>query len=358
MIPLYKPFIPKVPKLHEILNSGKLAYGTYGAKFELSIKTFIGNENVITTNSFNLAILIALKALGLKPGDKIVASPMACLSSSQPLLNYGLEVIWADIDPETGTISPESFENLIVKYSPSAIMHNHFAGYLGKIEEINKLAKNYNLLTIDDGIEGFGSEYGGFRLGNLESDATVFSFSAVRLPNVLDGGAVAFRKKETYEKSIILRDAGINRSLFRLENGEINPKTDVLLNGYSATLDELRSYIGYSQMKYLPNLIKRQRINALKWEKKVNEIDFLKPLKVINNSNPNYWIYGLLIDPNMDKNKAIDFFKQKGFKASGVHIDNSIYSVFKNQFNNRALPGVKEFQSRFVGVPSGWWLDE
>jgi len=81
MIPLYKPFMPEVPLVNEILHSGQLAYGKYGREFENNLRAYFGVENLLVTNTFNMAILVALTTLGLKPGDKAIVSPMACLAS-------------------------------------------------------------------------------------------------------------------------------------------------------------------------------------------------------------------------------------------------------------------------------------
>ena len=77
MISLYKPYMPSVlPELENILHSGALAYGKWGREFESKLRSYVGVENLMTTNSFAMAIQIALTALELKPGDEVISSPM------------------------------------------------------------------------------------------------------------------------------------------------------------------------------------------------------------------------------------------------------------------------------------------
>ena len=134
MIPLYKPYMPKeLPELESILQSGVLNYSRWGREFETQLRSFIGNENVLTTNTYSNAIWIALATLGLKPGDEVLASPMACLVSNQPLVTYGLKVKWVDIDPLVGTLSPDAVEKAITP-NTKVIYHNHFCGYVGYVE--------------------------------------------------------------------------------------------------------------------------------------------------------------------------------------------------------------------------------
>ena len=167
MISLYKPYMPaELPELENILHSGALAYGKWGREFESRLKSFVGVENLLITNSFAMAIQIALTVLDLKPGDEVISSPMSCLASNQPLNTFGLKVKWADVDPKTGTLSPESVRASI---SPKTklIYHNHFCGYIGYVDEINAIGKEYCIPVIDDCVEAFGTKYKGNLAGNL-----------------------------------------------------------------------------------------------------------------------------------------------------------------------------------------------
>ena len=350
MIPLYKPHMPDLPLIGEILNSGKLAYGTYGKNFESSLGSYLHNDRVITTNAYNMAILVVMSTLNIKPGDSVIASPMTCLASSQPLLSMGINIIWSDINPKTGTLCPENVKKNITK-NCKAIIHNHFCGHVGFIDEINAIGKKYGIPVIDDCIEAFGSEYRGKKLGNVGTDVTIFSFNPVRLPNTIDGGAVVFKDEEFYNKSLFVRDAGIDRTRFRDDIGEINPKCDIELIGHSATMGEVSSYIGIKQMEKVDSLINKQRDNAAFWDSKLIGNHDLKPLKN-ENANPNFWVYGVLAK---NKRQTILKYRDLNYYASGVHINNNNYTVFKNEKSH--LPGVIEFDNHFVALPSGWWFN-
>lgn len=349
MIPLYKPFMPETPLVNEILQSGQLSYGKYGREFESLLANYFGTPNVLVTNTFNMAILVALTTLEIKAGDSVIVSPMACLASTQPLSSIGIKVQWADVDPMTGTLSPESVRNLM-NTNPKAIIHNHFCGYPGHIDEINSIGKEFGIPVIDDGIEAFGSEYKGIKIGNVGSDVTIFSFNPVRIPNTLDGGAVLFKDAALFEKSKLIRDAGIDRTRFRDSLGEINPNCDIKLIGHSATPLELNTYIGTLQMQNVNGLIEKQRSNAQRWGEIFGNNMEIKPI-ANQFGTPNYWVYGVLAKHKIE---TIKLYREKGFYASGVHINNNIYSVFNNKIS---LKGVNEFMNHFVSLPCGWWFN-
>lgn len=350
MIPLYKPYMPPLPELNDILNSGALSYGRYGKEFEMKLSEYFNNKQIIATNTFNMAILVSLSVIGVKSGDEVIVSPMACLASNQPIASLGAKVVWADVDPKTGTLCPDSVKEKISSKT-KAIIHNHFCGYVGYIDEINELGNLFGIPVIDDCIDAFGSEYKGNKLGNCGTDITVFSFGAARIPNTIEGGAIAFKDNTLYEKSKLVRDLGIDRKIFRDELGEINPICDICIVGYNATMSDVNSYIGLQQLKYSSKLIQRQRENAMKWENYLLECNNIRPI-VREKGLPNYWIYGTLAN---NKRKAIEYFRKRGYYASGVHIKNNIYSIFGDNIN---LKGVDEFNDKFVALPSGWWVEE
>jgi dTDP-4-amino-4,6-dideoxygalactose transaminase len=295
-------------------------------------------------------MLVTLITLGVKAGDEIIASPMSCLASNQPFATIGAKVVWADIDPATGTLNPESVKQKITS-NTKAIFHNHYCGYPGYIDEINEIGKQYGIYIVDDAIEAFGSEYKGKRIGNTGTDATVFSFQTVRLPNTIDGGAVSFKNNTLFEKAKRVRDFGIRRELFRDENGEISKKCDISEPGYGATLSEINSYIGCLQMEIINELMQMQRQNAQFWKGKI--MDEKLPVKGIEKSfqNPNFWVFGVFA---FNKMESLLCFREKGFYASGVHLPNNNYSVFEK---HDKLPGVEEFYSNFLALPCGWWFN-
>ena len=351
MIPLYKPYVPAdLPELNKILRSGQLAYGKWGRALEQAVSEFTGSYYVLSTNSYNSAMLLVLATLNIGHTDEVIASPMSCLASNQPFVTQGANVVWADIDPRRGTLDPSDVERKITDKT-KAIFHNHHCGYPGYIDEINAIGKEHGILVIDDSIEAFGSSYKNNLIGNVGTPVTVFSFETVRLPNCIMGGALIFEDKAFYEKAMRIRDYGINREKFRDLQGEINHDCDIVLPGFGIKPTEINSYIGVEQMKNLPDLLAQQRNNAKQWmswiEQNKKEAVTLNTLDI----EPNYWVFGTLTD---DKNSQISQMRSLGYYASGVHLNNNRYSVFGHQ---GPLPGVEDFYSRFVAWPCGWWID-
>lgn len=352
MIPLYKPYMsPELPELNNILYSGNLSYGKWGKQFEQDLGDYIGNDQILTTNSYNSAMLVLLATLNIKFGDTIIASPMSCLASNQPFATQGLNIIWSDIDPSTGTLDPEQVRSLITK-DVKAIFHNHFCGYVGYVDEINAVGKEYGIPIIDDAIEAFGSKYKNNMMGNLGSDCTVFSFETIRMPNCISGGAIVFKNKNLFKKAELVRDYGVERKSFRNNLGEIKKENDISTVGFGALPNEINSYIGSVHLREIDLLLSKQNKNAHKWNRYFeNKDDSLSMLNLTDQSNPNYWVYGLFSN---NKKNIINEMRLNGFYTSGVHMNNNNYSIFGDKIE---LKGVKSFMKKFLAIPCGWWMD-
>ncbi len=351
MIPLFKPFMPEIPEINSILLSGALAYGSYTKEFEEKLKDYFGTQNLLVTGTFGDAISVVLKVLDINFEDEVIASPMGCLVSTQPYLSAGLKVQWADIDPMRGTLLPQSVESQITRRT-KVIVHNHFCGYPGHIDEINEIGRRYGIPVIDDGIECFGSQYKGKKIGNCGTDITVFSLSAVRFCNCIEGGIIIFQDKNLYEKAVLVRDCGIDRSRFRDDIGEISPNCDISLSGYCATMSNVNGYIGLKQMDYVDELITKHRNQAKQWLDFFSHQSQYVPIQC-ENCEPNYWVFGFLTE---NKRETILKFREMGYYTSGVHIRNDIYTAFGE--HNLELSGVDKFYESFVAIPCGWWMSK
>ncbi len=350
LIPLLKPFVPKVD-LDHILYSGKLSFGNYGLQFENKLMDFIKNDLLLLVNSYQNAFHIALKALNINPGDNVILSPLACLQTTQALRSYGLKLNWVDIDISLGTIDINSLKKVWNK-NIKLVVHNHYCGLIGNIDEVNNFCSSNNIILIDDAIEAFGSEYKNKIIGHKDfSDATIFCFNPVRNPNSIEGGAISFRNKIHYSNAKLIRDYGINRENFRLLNGEINEKSDVSMTGYAATINELNSFIGLKQMDFIDEIILKSRNVASRWENllKFKKVNYHKIFN--SNAKSNYWVYSFRVN---NREEIFNKFRKAGINSSRVHLPNNFYSVFNNQYYP---PNVQLFYNSFISLPTLWWLD-
>ncbi len=350
MLDLYRVYMPAglTRDVSGILYSGKVAFGRHAAGFEEKLKTYTGNELLCAVSSNNYALLIACRLLGLKEGDEVIASPVCCLASTQPLLIHRARVVWADIDPRTGTLDPADVRRKITGRT-KAILHYHWCGYPGYIAEINKVGREHGVPVIEDASEAFGAVYRGKKIGNTGSGIVCFSFGPVRLPTTVSGGALTFASRKFFGMAALLRDYGIDRSAFRDLSGEISPDCDIAVAGYDAKLSEVGGLIGSAAAGAVDTLLERQARNA---ELLDTTVPPEKRIRVPPGVRPTYWVYTLFTG---NPRAMLLALRERGIAASQVHLRNDGYSCFGN-FRRCALPGVDDFTSRQLCIPCGWWL--
>jgi dTDP-4-amino-4,6-dideoxygalactose transaminase len=338
-------------ELINILYSGQLTSGKNVRLFEDEVKNYINAPYFLAVNSYNSASSIVWELIGLKFGDEVIASPMSCLASNQPIAMKGGTLVWTDIDPYRGSLDPDKVRKNITSKT-KAILHYHWGGYLGHIDEIIKIGNEYGIPVVQDGIESFGSDYQGSKFGAQNADFTLFSFQPVRLPTTIDGGGIVFKRKEDNDKAMLLRDYGVDRSKFRDELGEISEKCDISIPAMGAALNEINAFIGYKSMAEISKLIELQRVNALKNLEYINNLN--KDIEHIDKTNtiPNYWIFSFLAKKRQE---VLNYLRNEGILASKVHLRNDFYTVF-GQFN-KELKGVEKFNNEILSIPCGWWLN-
>ena len=340
--------MPELPELDNILHSGALAYGKWGREFEKRLAEYLGVKNILLTNTYGLAWQVLFRTLNLELGDEVIATPISCLQSTMPMAQYGLKTVWADIDPKYGVLDPDSVRSKITAKT-KAIINYHFCGYPGYVDEINAVGREKGIIVIDDCIEAFGAKYKGKRLGNVGTPISIFNFQTVRLPNTIEGGAIVFEDEELFKKAIVIRDLGINRTIFRDANGEISKDCDIAIPSVNATPSDVNSYIGCCQMEHIDELLQKQTANAKKWEDRLFDMPSLIDFIRREGTEPNYWVCGIL---SSNKEADMKMFKEQGYACSAVHLPNTYYSVFGKQ--DISL-GVEEFYNKFIALPSGWW---
>jgi len=178
MLPLVKPYMaPReelMPEIERILYSGYIAEGEAAWKFEDELKVFLNNENLLAVQSGTAALHIALSLLNIGVGDEVISTPMTSEPTNTTIAITGAKVVWADIDPNTGLLDPESVKERITERT-KAIMLVHYAGMVCDMDKFNRLSAETGIPVIEDAAHALRSRYNGKIIGS-NSRFTCFSF--------------------------------------------------------------------------------------------------------------------------------------------------------------------------------------
>jgi perosamine synthetase len=349
MIPLMKIHnLPNIgQEIQKVWDSGFITEGAYSDKFEQKFGEYIGNENVCLTNSCTNALVLAAHVIGIKPGDEVITTGMTCMATNEPFYNFGANLVFADIDPETGNIDPEDVIRKITKKT-KAIVLVHWTGQPADLDEINLIAKENNIKVVEDAAHALRSSYKGKLIGS-HSDFVCFSFQAVKHLTTADGGAIACRSSADADRIRKLRWFGLDRKY----KGPSRWEQDITESGYKFHMNNVNACIGLLQLEKVDPLIDKHVENAIFYNQEINNSKIRK-LVLKENRTSSYWIYSLLVE---DKYKFKNYMEENGILVDIAHANNLKYSVF-NKFRNSELKNLDFFDSRLMNIPCGWWVSE
>lgn len=334
----------------EVLRSGQIASGPYVEAFRAKFGEIIGNPYVVTTNDMSNAMTIAFRLCGLGDEHEVITSPFSCLSSNAPVGTSGATTIWADIDPDTASLSPQSVERLITPRTRAVVLY-HVAGYPGPAQRIAEICRAAGVTLIEDCNNALGATIDGASVGSF-GDYAVYSFYPNRQINAVDGGAIACRTEREFARAMALRRYGIDSIRFRDQLGEIDASVDVPELGWAATLNNLSSAIGLEQLETLPERQTRTLRNAEWLRERLADIPGLDLVHPLPGAQPAYWTVLALCE---NRDEALTRLKRAGVHVSKMHHRNDTYSGFRTLPSE--LPGVTRFMDSTLSFPCGWWLE-
>lgn len=348
MVKLFNSYMPDLPNLKSILYSGNISYGKYGHLFEEELRKELDNQYVLTTSNYYYSICTALVALDIEAGSEVILSPLNCLASVMPYVNYGLKIKFADVDQENGSINCEKTKELINEKT-KVIVCNNFCGIRGNLEGLRKIAEEHSLFLLVDCFEAFTTIPNDLKNKGRYNEVFLYHFGPTKIPNALDAGGIEFFSKENFERASKIRDLGIDRNQFRKLNGEINQNYNVKLKSYGAMLNEINSYIGYECMRNYSEIKKKMKHNFLYIWFKLPKLSLDDYICISNKTNA--WVFGFLSN---NKNFVIQSLNEQGIVASGIHTNIATNDVFncKGIYKN-----TDDFVNRFIALPTGWWCN-
>ena len=171
-----------------VLDHGRYILGPEVEELEVRLAKYVGVEHCIAVASGTDALLIALMALGIKPGDEVITTPFSFIATSETIGLLGAIPVYVDIDPLTYNLDPALLESAITSKT-KAIVPVSLYGQPADFKAVNEIADRHGLPVIEDGAQSFGSTQNGQRSGSLSTISTTSFFPSKPLGGYGDGGA-------------------------------------------------------------------------------------------------------------------------------------------------------------------------
>ncbi len=308
----------------EAMRSDWLSQGPLVCEFEEMLADFVGAHEAVVVSSDSAALHLVLAGLDIGSPDAIIIPSNAFVNMSQAAIAAGASIRFADIDPETGLIDPDSVRNLLDRDPDriiKAICTFHFAGQPADQSGLYEIAQEYDLKIIDNAGQALGSSFTDqgidYRIGgNHCSEATVFSFHPEGHITTGEGGAITTSNRTLADNLRHLRSHNIRRT--HLRNSALAFTKDGLPNpgyyeagphGYNFRLSELNAALGTSQLKRMPSLLEVRRAIARKYDRLISQAfseNEIRPLATRPGVTHAYGLYVVLINYELfDVSRAV-----------------------------------------------------
>lgn len=260
-------------------------------KLEREWEGYFGVRHAVSMNSATSGLYAAVGAAGVGPGDEVIVSPYTMSASATAALIYGGIPVFADIDPDTFCLNPESIRKKITPRTKAIIVVDIF-GHPAEMTEIMKIGGEHDLIVIEDAAQAPGAKYYGRYAGTL-ADMGVYSLNYHKTIHCGEGGIVVTDKADMAERLQLIRN-----------HGEVVVKSKGVENivnmvGFNYRMTEIEAAIASEQLKKLERLV-QPRVEAADYlSDALSDLSGITPPKVMQGARHGYYVYAIKYDASV-----------------------------------------------------------
>lgn len=336
------------------LKSDFLTCGPKVTELEQKLCELTGAKYAVAVSNGTAALHIAAMAAGLKEGDEAIVSSVTFAASSNCVLYCGAKPVFADIDPETYNIDPDSIKRLITP-ATKVIVAVDFTGQAVKHEEIQAICKEKDLIFIEDAAHAIGTKYKGQPVGSI-ADMTCFSFHPVKTVTSGEGGAVTTNDEQLYRKLLRLRSHGITRN----QDEMVHPTDAAWYNeqvelGYNYRITDFQAALLISQLNKLGRFSARRREIVEKYNEAFAEIPEIFVQREIPESDTTRHLYILRLNLeklNCDRRQFFDAMCAENIRTQVHYLPVYHHSYYEKLGYPKGLcPNAEKFYDEVMSIP-------
>lgn len=216
--------------IRRVVDSGRFIFGPEVEGFERELGDYLGATHVVSVANGTDALVIALRALGVGPGDEVVVPSFTFYATAEAVVNVGARPVFCDIDLETFCVTAETVERAITP-ATQAVIPVHLFGTPAPVDELRALTGERKIAILEDAAQAAGARLDGARVGSLGDAATFSFFPSKNLFCLGDGGAIVTRDEEVAARARLLR---LHGSRDKQSYSEV---------GYNSRLDALHAAV-------------------------------------------------------------------------------------------------------------------
>jgi dTDP-4-amino-4,6-dideoxygalactose transaminase len=343
-IPLFTPYVPEasIDEVVDTLHTRWIGQGPKVDKFEeIWEQRISGDHKSVAVGSGTDALHLAYILAGVGPGDEVICPIFTCTATNLPIIYQGAKPIFADIQPHSMNIDPESVKKLINKKT-KAIVAVDYGGLPADLDELMDIAHSHNIPLIEDAAQAHGATYKGRNVGSI-ADFTTFSFQAIKIVTTGDGGMLTIKDPSLLEKAKRIRWFGIDRKAKQ----EDRWKNDIDELGYKYQMTDVEAAMGIGAMTVFDETLAAYRRN---WEQYRDGLKDCKNVYFVDepaDRRSSCWIATIITEYREELEIK---FKERNVAANQTHYRNDRYTIFGGRVKH--CPNMDAIEDKYLLLPN------
>jgi dTDP-4-amino-4,6-dideoxygalactose transaminase len=308
-------------------------------ELQKELTQYLGVDHLELLVNGHMSLELSMQALNLH--GEVITTPFTFASTTHAIVRNHLKPVFCDIDPDDFTIDVTKIEELITD-NTCAIVPVHVYGNVCQIEEIDRIAKKYDLKVLYDASHAFGVEYKGIGIGNF-GDVSTMSFHATKVFNTIEGGAACFR------------DTGFGERIYNLKNFGINGPESVNAIGANAKMNEFCAAMGICNLRHVDKEIEKRKQVAERYRNNLENITGIKLNPVQRDVKGNYPYFPVVFDERTfgaSRNEVMQELEKNDIYARKYFYPlTNTFDCFHGIYDSKLTPVALHISKRVLTLP-------
>ena len=339
------------------LQSDYLTQGPKIKEFEEAFASYVGARYAVAVNNATAGLHLAAQSFGVKPGDKVIVTPMTFAASANCIRYCGGEVVFCDVDQDTYLMDIEKLKALLAaspKGTYKGIVPVDFAGYPVDLEAFRAVADEYGLWILEDACHAPGGYFIDSKgkkqyCGNGLAEASVFSFHPVKHIATGEGGMVTTNRKDVYDSLCLYRTHGITKDPGRLEENHGGWYYEMQELGFNYRITDFQAALGISQLRRADAGLDRRQQIARTYNEAFAPISGIRTPYVAENIYHAYHLYIIQVD---DRLGLYNYLHENKIYAQVHYVPLHLMPYYRQLGNKKGdLPVVEAYYEHCLSLP-------
>ena len=355
MIPYGRQFIDDedIQAVVETLRSDWLTTGPAVKAFEEAFAEYVGSRYAVAVCNGTAALHAIMNCLEVGPGDEVIVPAMTFAATANAVVYQGGTPVFCDVDPDSLLIDHEHVESLITTRT-RVVVAVDYTGQPCNYSKLKNVTEKHRITLVADGCHALGAEYRKVRVGNI-ADLTAFSFHPVKHITTGEGGMVTTNSETQYHRLLQFRNHGITTDFREREKtgSWFYEMTDL---GFNYRISDIQCALGRSQLKKLPDFLKRRTAIAHRYLKAFSVIEHIRPLAVSRDVLHAWHLFVVRVDFDrigMDRETVFLRLRNEGIGVNVHYLPVHLHPFYQSKYGTHSelCPNAESAYECILSLP-------